>query len=60
VLMAVYGSGHKVLLVTLLTTKERQTADENVLANVAGGISECKASSAIKEELPACPNGSMW
>jgi hypothetical protein len=60
VLMAVYGSGHKVLLVTLLTTKERQTADESVLANVAGGIIECKASSAIKEELPACPNGSTW
>lgn len=60
VLMAVYGSGHNVLLVTLLTTQERLAKDENVLANVSAAITACKAAPDSKEEAPACPSGTAW
>jgi len=60
VLMAVYASGRNVLLLTLLTTKERQAVDEKVLANMAAGVTTCRTAAESKEDMPVCPNGTAW
>lgn len=60
VLMAVYGSGRTVLLVSLQTTQDRLTKDESVLANVAAAITGCKVASDSKEDMPVCPRETTW
>lgn len=60
VLLALYDSGSKLLIVTLVTAQERLAADEKVLANIAVAITRCGDASASKGEIPACPNGTAW
>ncbi|MFI5107192.1 MAG: hypothetical protein ACHP79_19885 [Terriglobales bacterium] len=60
VLMAVYGSGRNVLLVSLQTTQDRLAKDESVLANLAAAITGCKVASDSKEDVPACPRETVW
>jgi hypothetical protein len=61
VLMAVYDSAEKTLILTLLTTPEHMEDDIRLLATVASSITACKSSSRKeKDEEVACPKGNWW
>jgi len=61
VLMALYDSGQKNLILTLLTTSDHMADDKRLLATVASSISACQSSShKEKEEEPACPKENWW
>jgi hypothetical protein len=61
VLMAVYDSAQKDVVVTLLTTADRLTADKKILASLASGIATCQASSSTERRgAAACPRANWW
>ena len=61
VLMAVYDSGQKNLIVTLLTTPDHMENDTRLLATIASSIAACQSSSNKQtEEQAACPKGNWW
>ncbi len=62
VLLSLFDSRRKLLLLDLHSTKVRLAADSKILESVAEGISECKpiAASNASEKIPPCPNGKAW
>jgi hypothetical protein len=60
-LVAVYGSSHSNLVLSLSTTPDRLQADKQVLATIASSITACQPSSAKeKREKETCPKGNWW
>ncbi|HET8890918.1 MAG TPA: hypothetical protein VFQ41_18590 [Candidatus Angelobacter sp.] len=61
VLMAVYDSARKRLILTLLTAPDRLADDMRMLATIASSITACRASTGKdKREEAACPKGKWW
>ena len=74
VLMALYGSTNNgsandapannnsanILMLSLLTTKDRLESDRQVLGKIASGISACKVSSGKEKSKATCPHAVVW
>jgi hypothetical protein len=54
-------SANNILMLSLLTTKDRLASDRHVLGKIASAITTCKVSSEKdKTKAPACPHGVVW
>ena len=61
ILAALYNSERKILVVTLLTDRERLTKDQQIFQNIVSAITACPVGSRqTGEEFLACPPGSVW
>jgi hypothetical protein len=76
VLMALYGSTHNdsanngstnhdsannILMLSLLTTKDRLTSDRQVLGKISSALTVCTVPSGKeKTQTPVCPHAMVW
>lgn len=59
--VALYDSGNRILVTTLLTTRERLAGDQQIFESIASAITACKpAADNAKTEAPACPSATAW
>ena len=61
ILAALYNSEHKILVVTLLTDKERLAKDQKAFEIIVSAITACPiVSSKTGDDVMVCPAGSVW